>query len=112
MENLDNDQKQELVISMRCKEFRLPREGEYWDDEERNYLRFLYETGKGLTEIAILLKRTELAVIQQALMMNLFYHPATKRKRVPKPPECKCKDCKCVCMRNGCREPMQGVGQC
>ena len=91
---INEDQFRQSVIIMRNKNEKMDREGEYWTDEERRYLQQLFDSGTGLTLIAMLLQRTELAVIQQAQLMDLFTPPHKKRKYGPRPPRCLCHNCK------------------
>lgn len=56
---------QESVRSMRNQTLRADRAGDYWTDDEKNRLRILFDSGVGITEIALELGRTEPAVYQQ-----------------------------------------------
>lgn len=84
----------QTVMNMRNKVVLLEREGEYWSDEEREQMRCLFESGTGLTTIAMILQRTEMAVIQQGMLMNLFSPPHIRKQYVHKPPRCRCPNCK------------------
>ena len=53
----------ESVKSMRNHTKRLEREGDYWTQEERDKLVWMFNRGEGITEIAIQFQRTEPAVI-------------------------------------------------
>ena len=64
----------------------MDREGEFWSEEERQYLQSLFDNGTGITAIAILLQRTELAVIMQANQMDLFTPPVKSVHTVPESP--------------------------
>ena len=86
----------ETVIAMRSRTTRLEHEGDYWSEEEKERLARLFEQGVGISEIAVLLQRTEPAVIQQIEKMDLYQrreYPARRRNEA-KPPVCLCKDCK------------------
>ena len=72
----------------------MDREGQYWTEEERLCLQQLFDDGTGLTAIALLLQRTEMAVIQQAMSMDLFTPPSKKRTYRPRVPHCLCRNCK------------------
>ena len=103
------------VMLMRNKDEKMDREGEYWTDEERCYLQQLFDSGTGLTLIAMLLQRTELAVIQQAQLMDLFTPPHKKRKYNPRQPKCLCCNCKldpAFCPRRQPPMPVQEVPEC
>ena len=84
----------QTVMNMRNKVVLLEREGEYWSDEEREQMRYLFESGTGLTTIAMILQRTEMAVIQQGIIMNLFSLPHVRKQYVHRPPRCHCEKCK------------------
>ena len=44
---------QESVRSMRNQTLRADRAGDYWTDDEKNRLRILFDSGVGITEIAL-----------------------------------------------------------
>mgnify|MGYP000487329929 FL=1 len=44
---------QESVRSMRHQTLRADRAGDYWTDDEKNRLRILFDSGVGITEIAL-----------------------------------------------------------
>ena len=91
---LNDYEVRQTVMNMRNKVVLLEREGEYWSDEERDQIRCLFESGTGLTTIAMILQRTEMAVIQQGMLMNLFSPPHIRKQHVHKPPRCRCPNCK------------------
>ena len=112
---INEDQFRLSVIIMRNKGDKMDREGEFWSEEERQYLQSLFDNGTGITAIAILLQRTELAVIMQANQMDLFTPPSKKRTYRPRVPHCLCRNCKldpAFCPRNQPPMPMQEVPQC
>ena len=57
---------QESVRSMRNQTLRADRAGDYWTDDEKNQLRILFDSGVGITEIALELGRTEPAFISRS----------------------------------------------
>ena len=63
---------QESVRSMRNQTLRADRAGDYWTDDEKNRLKTLFDSGVGITEIALELGRTEPAVYQQIEKMDLY----------------------------------------
>ena len=91
---LNENEFRQTVVNMRNKVLLLEREGDYWSDEEREQMRYLFETGTGLTSIAMILQRTEMAVIQQMMLMNLFSPPHVRKNYVHRPPKCRCENCK------------------
>ena len=83
----------ECVKNMRSRTVRLDREGDYWTKEERDELVRLFYEGVGITSIALILQRTESAIIQQIEAMDLFGR--RKGKNTPsKQPRCLCSSCK------------------
>ena len=85
----------EAVQSMRNRTTRLDREGDYWTDDEKEKLRFLFNNGEGIKEIAIQLQRSEPAVMQQIEKMDLYNRKENPRRcrSAPKMPHCLCEDC-------------------
>ena len=112
---INEEEFRQSVLIMRSKGEKLDREGEYWSDEERGFLQSLFDSGTGITAIAIILQRTELAVIQQAQLMDLFTPPHKKRKYRPRQPKCLCCNCKldpAFCPRRQPPMPVQEVAEC
>lgn len=91
----------DLIKRMRRKTFRLDREGDYWTQEDREQLTRLFHDGVGLTEITILLQRTEQAINQQIEKMDLYEREdnPSRRRREDREPACLCGKCalKTVC---------------
>lgn len=84
---------QELMKAIR-QGFLVPeRSREYWNAEERGRLNNLYAAGIGISEIAMELQRSEMAVIQQLIMSNLLTTPGKERRRRQKRPHCLCEGC-------------------
>ena len=86
---------QESVRLMRNQTLRAGRAGDYWTDDEKNQLRILFDSGVGITEIALELGRTEPAVYQQIEKLDLYgrkQNPQRQRSG-KKPPECLCDRC-------------------
>ena len=112
---INEEEFRQSVLIMRSKGEKLDREGEYWSDEERGFLQSLFDSGTGITAIAIILQRTELAVIQQAQLMDLFTPPHKKRKYSPRQPKCLCCNCKldpALCPYKQLLLTIQEVPQC
>lgn len=94
------EEKQNLTIAMRNGEVKMPREREYWTEEERSRVRILFSIGIPVNEIAIELERSENAVYQQILQMDLYTRSpekTRKRRRKPMEPVCLCSVCSCDC---------------
>lgn len=88
----------EIIKSMRQHAKRQEREGDYWSEEEKERLARMFYDGSGITEIAILLQRTEPAVIQQIEKMDLYQRKENPTRRDPsKAPGCLCGRCKEDC---------------
>lgn len=104
----------EIVKNMRQRTTRLDREGDYWTEEEKAQLKSMFEEGIGITEIAMVLQRTEPAVMQQIEKMDLYQRERypQRRKSVPKAPACLCSTCmldRSFCPRCEARETTQEV---
>lgn len=86
------------TIRMRNGEIQMPRDREYWTEEDRSTLRREYESGTSINEIALMLERSESAIYQQIERLNLCVrNPFSSRKKsvTTKEYDCLCKRCKC-----------------
>lgn len=85
----------EVVKCIRNRTVRLDREGDYWEDEEKNQLVRMFNDGVGITEMAMALQRTEPAIIQQVEKLDLYQRKAApiRRKNPEKEPRCLCSAC-------------------
>ena len=81
----------DLVIAMRRKGEGISNYGKPWTDEERRRLEKLFDEGVGITEIAILLERSETAVIQQLFYCRAFRNENKGRDRSAN--QCRCHRC-------------------
>ena len=77
----------DTVKQMRNLYVHLDREGDYWTEEERENLIQMYKDAVDITAIALYLRRSERAVVQQLQSMNAF--PPT-RTRVTKKKDDRC----------------------
>ena len=59
------------VKNMRKSAVRLERQGDYWSEEDKENLSKMFFEGVGITEMAVILQRSETAIIQQIEKMNL-----------------------------------------
>lgn len=86
---------QESVRSMCHQTLRADRAGDYWTDDEKNRLRILFDSGVGITEIALELGRTEPAVYQQIEKLDLYGRKQNpqRQRNGKKHPECLCGRC-------------------
>lgn len=78
---ITNQEYLETVKNMRKRTTRLEREGDYWTQEEREKLSILFDSGAGLTDIAIQLQRTEPAVFQQIEKLDLYQRKENPSRR-------------------------------
>lgn len=63
----------------------MPHDGWYWSSEDEENLKTMFATGIGVSQIAIELQRSELAVMQEIEKLDLYErkeHP--KRHRRPR----------------------------
>ena len=81
----------ERIKAMRQRTGQMDREGTYWTDEDKNILRTLFYENVGITEIALTLRRTEVAVMQQIQSLNLY--EKVRRQSAKKQEGCLCKQC-------------------
>ena len=72
--------KQELLIALRNGVIPSERSGEYWEEDEKTKLRQMFWNGKGISEMAVDLQRSENAVIQQLLLMRVLTPPRKMRQ--------------------------------
>ena len=86
-----NKQKKEKIRAMRQKTAQLQREGKFWSNGDRERLSKLFYKNKGITEIALDLERTEVAVMQQIQQMNLYGKVRNTYHR--REEGCRCRNC-------------------
>lgn len=80
----------EQIIAIRQQLISNERHREYWSDEEKNQLRDMFENGIGITEMALMLQRSEMAIVNQLNALGLF-RKCRAPKKVKK--ECLCSQC-------------------
>lgn len=102
----------EIVRNMRNRTARMEREGDYWTEDEKQELVRLFNSGMGITEIAVRLQRTEPAVVQQIEKMDLYQRKDNPKRRrsTSKEPECLCNVCPLdptLCLRYSACEATQ-----
>lgn len=85
----------EQIIALRNRTARPERENAYWSSGECEFLRTMYHDGTGITDIAILLQRSETAIMKQILKLDLPDRQAypIRRKKNPKY-YCLCERCR------------------
>ena len=79
------------VIAMRQKGEGLTKYGKPWTNEERKLLDEYFDDGIGITEIAVLLGRSETAVMQQFVYNQAFKSETVDR--VSSKGTCRCDRC-------------------
>lgn len=70
--NQDVMNQNELLVALRNGEVLPERSTAYWTPEERAELERLYNEGKGISEMSLLLQRSEGAIFQQLVAMGLM----------------------------------------
>lgn len=86
----------ETVKNMQQSAIRMEREGDYWSTAEDERISTLFDGGTGITEIAIILQRTEQAVAQQIEKLDLYQRKENpqRQKSFTKEPVCLCPNCR------------------
>lgn len=69
------------------------RSGEYWSKDEREEMVRSFRSGVGISEIALQLQRSEIAVVQQLVVMKLLISPRAGHPRRTKQARCLCEKC-------------------
>ena len=59
----------EQIKALRSRAVRPARENTYWSSGECEFLRTMYHDGTGITDIAILLQRSETAIMQHCWIL-------------------------------------------
>ena len=88
---ITNPELQEKIKQIRQCPETLERTGEYWSKEDRETLRQLYRAGRGISEIAVILQRSEFAIMMQLADMGEVRR--SKRTRASKKGQCLCENC-------------------
>ena len=95
----------EQIIAIRQQLVSNERHRVYWTEYEKQQLREMFASGIGITQMALLLQRSEMAIVNQLNALGLF-----KKCRAPKKTkkECLCPQCshygKCT---NSCKDIFQ-----
>lgn len=69
------------------------RSGEYWSKDEREEMVQSFQSGTGISEIALHLQRSEMAVVQQLMTAGLLTSPGANRQKGTRKPKCLCPGC-------------------
>lgn len=90
------------LISLRIGQKQAQRSGNFWGSEEKTQIANLFYEGTGISEIALLLERTEPAVCHQLNEMKLMSGQCRSRsyKKKTSPLKCLCTACKLTSCQN------------
>lgn len=103
------------LIEMRTNGKGLDNDGLYWSEEDRKTLVNAFESGIGVSEAALLLKRSEPAVMQQMIREGLMQFETKKRNRSAKKsakylcPTCECRDTCDKMTQKNCSNPKENT---
>lgn len=81
------------IIAMRTLGAGLEKDGLMWSDEDKRDLAELFHNGVGLTKIALQMKRSEPAVVQQLVKDKFFQNETKSRTRTKRERGCLCPNC-------------------
>lgn len=87
MKEINDRISREQVIALRQGDASAGLRKDYWSDDDREMLKKKYQDGDGITELALVFRRTEPAIVSQLTALKMF-----KRSRAPrrKEPDCLC----------------------
>ncbi len=92
------------LLALRNGERAPQRSGEYWTEEELRSLTIKFENGVGISEIAVQLDRTEVAIYQQLEKKGFLANqckPRNRRKRERITQDCLCPFCGNAACKSG-----------
>ena len=81
------------IIAMRTTGAGLEKDGLVWSDEDKRKVEDLFHTGAGISEIALLMQRSEPAVLQQLVKEKFFQNETKSRTRTKREQSCLCPNC-------------------
>lgn len=84
---------QQLLKAFRDGQLTPERSREYWSNDEHEKLTRQYYSGVGISQIALELQRSELAVIQHLMTSKILTTPGRRRQKKRPKPRCLCGDC-------------------
>ena len=87
----NQSERTERIKAMRQRTGQMDRERTYWTEDDKETLKALFSQNVGITEIALILQRTEVAVMQQIQSLNLY--EKVRRQSAKKQEGCLCKYC-------------------
>lgn len=98
------------LIALRTGQAVSKHTGDYWSEDEQDTLNRLFWTGHGISEIAMILQRNEMAICQQLIRRNMLSQQSKPRSRKERA-ECNCYCARCTnkdCPRCGKEKPDAG----
>lgn len=111
---MNQEKYREAVRNMRHSPASLERRGECWSEEDKGKLSEMFFDNVGITEMAVILQRSETAIMQQIEKQDLYgrrLYPA-RQKNCSEQPKCLCDNCMAdpaLCpLRSGCRCSREG----
>ena len=92
---LNENELRKTVIRMRKRMIHFEHEGDYWSEDEKEQLVLMFESGCGITDMAIALQRTEPTICQQIEKMDLYRRKENvqRRKNAERKNGCLCSRC-------------------
>ena len=84
---------QEKIIAMRTSGAGLDNDGQIWSESDKQIVEKLFYSGAGITEIALEMKRSEPAVMQQLVKDKFFQNETKSRTRAKREQSCLCPNC-------------------
>lgn len=89
MQNYSSKKKD--LIALRTGE-RIPKQTN-WNDTQDTILVSMYQSGVGLSEIALYLNRSESAVVHRLMSKSILTPPGLRRRPYKKSSKCRCSQC-------------------
>lgn len=90
MKEINDRISREQVIALRQGEASAGLRKDYWSDDDREMLKKKYQDGDGITELALVFRRTETAIVSQLSCLKMFKQCRAPRR---KEPDCLCPKC-------------------
>ena len=84
------ENQQTLLAALRRGDLSSERSKEYWEEQEDHDLKRDFKDGKGISEIALRLQRSENAVVQRLISMRMLTPPSQRRYRSKQKKKCSC----------------------